>query len=221
MMMMSMTIIVAFVLLMVVKKSDDRRAKVLEATRRTLTGATGMLKDTTPDVSKMKTTRPDNTGFARIVHTTLLALDFVRQRYYGLGVPSVSERGYYPMRTYTQQREARVALSVWCQHMVKWAKSVMTCNYCGCKGVSGESLCPQTEMMTYARSNTRNEYVDEQMSTTSVEQQRRHQGSANLVFVQASTTVDDWTMVNMYGNRAESMFAQSMLARFSNDEAAV
>mgnify|MGYP003632148590 FL=1 len=204
---MMMATIGTVLVLMLAVKTTDKRDKLLEMSRRTLTGLSDQLELSTPTYALMGQTRPTISAKLALQVKMGLSMMVEQMTVLGrLGVSTVSARGFYPMQTWAQQRRAADALGQWALHMAKWAQSSVKCMHCACIGVSNAVKCPATLTTMMARQTTENQWNDgEYEMVVSEPQMRNHSGQMNTAWVMEQTTREQWVLARqhaVYGNRS-------------------
>jgi len=202
---MMMATIGTLLVLMLAVKTTDKRDKLLEMSRRTLTGVTEQLELSTPTYDLMEQTRPTISAKLALQVKMSLSMMVEQMTVLGrLGVSKVSARGFYPMQTWAQQRRARAALREWSTHMIKWARSSVKCMHCACIGVSSAVKCPATLTTMMARQTTENQWKEEGYEmVVSEPQMRNHRGQMNTAWIMEQTTREQWVVAKenaVYGN---------------------
>lgn len=197
---MMMTGLVGLLLLMMVtKRTDNERALSLETARRTLTGLCEQVELNTPAYDLMKQSRPKFANLATMLEMGRLMMVEKMSVLGRFSIPTMSERGFYPMNSMNQQNRAKQALRTWAMHMVAWAKHSVECGFCGCIGVSSVLLCPDTKTTMMARQSTQNTYVDGEYNTVvSDPEERNHHGSISTEWIASQTNKVDWELVKKY-----------------------
>jgi len=213
---MMMAALVVLILSVLAVKTTDKRDKLLEMSRRTLTGTTEQLELSTPTYDLMGQTRPTISAKLALQVKMSLSMMVEQMTVLGrLGVSTVSARGFYPMQTWAQQRRARAALRQWSTHMVKWAQSSVKCMHCACIGVSNAVKCPATLTTMMARQTTENQWNEDGYEmVVSEPQMRNHSGHMNTAWIMEQTTREQWVVAKenaVYGN---IRICEQMIAAF-------